>query len=51
MRTSGAFPPARRANDRGDNFFSVAYWYQSERYTDFPPLPPVAERIPRVKAG
>jgi len=37
------------ANDRGDNFFSVAYWYQSEPYTDFPPLPPVEERIPRVK--
>lgn len=37
------------ANDRGDNFFSVAYWYQSEPYTDFPALPPVEERIPRVK--
>ncbi len=37
------------ANDRGDNFFSVAYWYQTEPYTDFPPLPPVEERIPRVK--
>lgn len=37
------------ANDRGDNFFSVAYWYQTEPYTDFPALPPVQERIPRVK--
>jgi hypothetical protein len=37
------------ANDRGDNFFSVAYWYQSEPATDFPPLPPVADRIPRLK--
>ena len=37
------------ANDRGDNFFSVAYWYQSEPYTDFPALPPVAERIPKAK--
>ena len=37
------------ANDRGDNFFSVAYWYQDTPYTDFPALPPVAERIPRVK--
>jgi hypothetical protein len=37
------------ANDRGDNFFSVAYWYQSEPYTDFPALPAVAERIPGVK--
>jgi hypothetical protein len=37
------------ANDRGDNFFSVAYWYQSTPYTDFPALPPVASRIPRVR--
>ena len=37
------------ANDRGDNFFSVCYWYQDAPYTDFPPLPPVADRIPRVK--
>ena len=37
------------ANDRGDNFFSVGYWYQSEPYTDFPALPPLAERIPRVR--
>src|SRR5579872_6596080 len=41
------------ANDRADNFFSVAYWYQAEPYTDFPPLPPAAARIPnlRVVAG
>ena len=37
------------ANDRGDNFFSVAYWYQAAPYTDFPPLPPVEARIPVVK--
>jgi hypothetical protein len=37
------------SNDRGDNFFSVGYWYQSEPYTDFPALPAVAERIPHVK--
>jgi D-arabinan exo alpha-(1,3)/(1,5)-arabinofuranosidase (non-reducing end) len=37
------------ANDRGDNFFSVCYWYQTAPYTDFPALPPVLERIPRVK--
>ena len=37
------------ANDRGDNFFSAAYWYQTEPFTDFPPLPPVAQRIPVVK--
>ncbi|MBZ5619143.1 MAG: DUF2961 domain-containing protein [Acidobacteriia bacterium] len=37
------------ANDRGDNFFSVAYWYQTAPYTDFPALPPVETRIPIVK--
>jgi hypothetical protein len=37
------------ANDRGDNFFSCAYWYQATPFTDFPILPPVAERIPVVK--
>ena len=37
------------ANDRADNFFSVAYWYQSEPFTDFPPLPPVAARVPNLK--
>ncbi len=37
------------ANDRGDNFFSVCYWYQAEPYTDFPALPAVAERAPHVK--
>ncbi len=37
------------ANDRGDNFFSVGYWYQTEPYTDFPALPAVADRVPRVK--
>ncbi len=37
------------ANDRADNFFSVAYWYQAEPYTDFPPLPPAAARIPNMR--
>jgi hypothetical protein len=37
------------ADDRGDNFYSVCYWYQTEPYTSFPPLPPVAERIPILK--
>ncbi|MCC6389857.1 MAG: DUF2961 domain-containing protein [Bryobacterales bacterium] len=37
------------ANDRGDNFFSVCYWYQAEPYTDFPALPAVTERAPHVK--
>ena len=36
------------ANDRRDNFYSCAYWYQDKPFTDFPALPPVAERIPRV---
>ncbi len=39
------------ANDRGDNFYSVCYWYQSEPYTDFPPLPPVEARIPKVRTA
>ena len=37
------------ANDRGDNFFTVGYWYQSDVYTDFPELPALADRIPKVK--
>lgn len=36
------------ANDRADNFFSTCYWYQAEPFTDFPALPVVADRIPRV---
>ncbi len=34
------------ANDRGDNFYSVAYWYQLETHAEFPALPPVDARIP-----
>jgi hypothetical protein len=37
------------ANDRGDNFFSVGYWYQTVPVTDLFPMPPVEERIPKVK--
>ena len=37
------------ANDRADCFYSVAYWYQSEPYTDFPTLPTVADRLPTMK--
>lgn len=37
------------ANDHGDNFFSVCYWYQDTPYTDFPALPPAADRIPKVR--
>ncbi len=36
------------ANDRGDNWFSVGYWYQNEPSTEFPALPPAMDRIPRV---
>jgi Protein of unknown function (DUF2961) len=38
------------ANHRSDNFYSVAYWYQTEPHAPFPQLPPVAERLPRVRA-
>lgn len=38
------------ANSRADNWFSAAYWYQSEPSKDFPKLPPVADRIPRLVA-
>ncbi len=37
------------ANDRADSFYSVGYWYQSEPFTDFPALPPVADRWPALK--
>lgn len=36
------------ANDRADNFYSVAYWYQSEPHAAFPALPPVQERLPHI---
>jgi len=36
------------ANTRSDNYYSVAYWYQSEPHAAFPPLPPVDERLPRL---
>jgi hypothetical protein len=35
------------ANHRSDNFYSVAYWYQSEPHTPYPLLPAVDQRIPR----
>jgi hypothetical protein len=37
------------ANDRSDNFYSVAYWYQNAPYTDFPGLPAAADRIPNMR--
>ena len=36
------------ANHRSDNFYSVAYWYQTEPHLKFPPLPPVDDRIPVI---
>jgi hypothetical protein len=36
------------ANHRSDNFFSVAYWYQTEPHAPFPALPPVSDRLPRL---
>src|SRR5436305_1998192 len=38
------------ANHRSDNFYSVAYWYQSEPHASFPALPPLEQRIPRMYA-
>jgi hypothetical protein len=36
------------ANHRSDNFFSVAYWYQTEPHAAFPALPAVELRLPRL---
>jgi hypothetical protein len=36
------------ANARSDNYFSVAYWYQSEPHAPFPPLPTVDDRLPKL---
>jgi hypothetical protein len=38
------------ANHRSDNFFSVAYWYQTEPHARFPELPAVDLRLPRLHA-
>jgi hypothetical protein len=37
------------ANHRSDNFYSVAYWYQTEPHAAFPALPPVEQRLPRLQ--
>lgn len=37
------------ANARSDNFYSVAYWYQTEPHMPFPPLPSVDDRIPKLQ--
>jgi hypothetical protein len=36
------------ANHRSDNYFSVAYWYQTEPHVAFPALPSVEQRLPRI---
>jgi hypothetical protein len=36
------------ANDRGDNFYSVCYWYQNGVSEELPELPPVNDRILKI---
>lgn len=36
------------ANHRSDNFYSTAYWYQTEPHAEFPALPKPEARVPRV---
>jgi Protein of unknown function (DUF2961) len=36
------------ANHRSDNFYSVAYWYQTEPHAQFPALPAAETRLPRI---
>jgi hypothetical protein len=36
------------ANHRSDNFFSVAYWYQTEPHAAFPTLPSLDQRVPKI---
>jgi Protein of unknown function (DUF2961) len=38
------------ANHRSDNYYSVAYWYQTEPHGEPPLLPPVDQRIPKLQA-
>ncbi len=38
------------ANHRSDNYYSVAYWYQTEPHAAFPALPALEQRIPRIYA-
>ena len=37
------------ANHRSDNYYSVAYWYQSEPHDPFPPLPSFEQRLPKLQ--
>lgn len=36
------------ANHRSDNYYSIAYWYQTEPHAPFPALPSLEQRIPRI---
>ena len=36
------------ANHRSDNYYTVAYWYQTEPHAAFPELSPVKSRIPSI---
>jgi hypothetical protein len=36
------------ADNRHDCYYSVAYWYQSQPYTNLSKLPPAADRIPKL---
>ena len=38
-------------NERADDFYSVAYWYQSTPYTDFPALPALDARTSRLSGA
>ena len=39
------------ANHRSDNFYSTAYWYQTEPHAAYPALPVPADRVPRIFAA
>ncbi len=36
------------ANHRSDNFYTTAFWYQTEPHAPFPALPHPEDRVPRV---
>lgn len=36
------------ANHRSDNFYSTAFWYQTEPHAEFPALPKPQDRVPKV---
>lgn len=37
------------ANNKADDFSSIAYWYQTEPHADFPALPKLKDRMPSVE--